>query len=215
MRKIFKIKGWRGFVKLAIFGLLLVIAWSNYSVWSVSSDYVYENMGDVPVCKTGVLLGTSKMMANGTQNLFFTYRIDAAVSLYKAGKIKHILISGDNGTKDYNEPDDMKQALIAKGIPAAKIHLDYAGFDTYDSMIRASKVFGQRKFIVISQKFHIERAVYIARKSDIEAYGFAAQEVKKMGGFKTKVREVFARVKAFKDVLFGVEPTYLGESEAF
>lgn len=165
----------------------------------------------MPKVKVGIVPGTIRYLASGNPNLYFSYRIDAAVKLYQSGKISHLLISGDNGREGYNEPLDMKNALMEQGIPENAITLDYAGFDTYDSMIRAQEVFGQDRYIVISQEFQNERAVYIARRFGIEAYGFNAKDVKNYGGLRTKVRETLARVKAFVEVQLGVQPTYLGE----
>jgi SanA protein len=161
--------------------------------------------------KTALLLGTSKKLRNGNDNLYFNYRIDACLDLFRSGKVSHILISGDNGSKEYNEPQDMKNELISRGIPSEKITLDFAGFDTYDSVLRAKMIFGQQSFIVVSQKFHNQRAVYIARRNGIHAYGYNARDVKKMNGLKTKIREFFACLKAYIEVKVKVSPTYLGE----
>lgn len=191
--------------------IILLFLWANFRVFVVSSPYVTADECALPKVKVGIVPGTIRYLSNGNQNLYFSYRIDAAVKLYRSGKISHLLISGDNGRKGYNEPLDMKNALMEQGIPESVITLDYAGFDTYDSMIRAKEVFGQEKYIVISQEFQNERAVYIARRFGIEAYGFNAQDVKRYGGFRTKVRETLARVKAFVEVQLGVKPTFLGE----
>lgn len=191
--------------------VLLVFLWANFRVLAVSHAHVTSEIAEVPKVKVGLVPGTSRYLKSGYPNLYFSYRIDAAVKLYRAGKIEHLLISGDNGQKGYDEPTDMKNALMEQGIPESVITLDYAGFDTYDSMIRAKEVFGQSRFVVISQEFHNERAVYIARRFGIEAFGFNAQNVTQYGGLFTKVRESFARVKAFLEVQVGVEPTYLGE----
>ena len=107
----------------------------------------------------GLLLGTGKFLKNGCKNLYFFNRIDATEQLYKSGKIQYILISGDNSTKNYSEPEDMQAELIKRGIPADKIVLDFAGFRTLDSVVRAKEIFGQNSFIIISQKFHNERAM--------------------------------------------------------
>ncbi|MNV90542.1 vancomycin high temperature exclusion protein [compost metagenome] len=132
------------------------------------------------------------------------------MELYRAGKVKFILVSGDNSNKTYDEPTDMKNALIAAGIPASRIYLDYAGFRTLDSMERALKVFGQKEVIVVSQRFHNERAIYLGEHFGMTVYGYNAQDVAKMGGFKTKTRERFARMKVFWDILFGVDSKFLG-----
>ncbi len=191
----------------------LLIVWSNFSVYFESKDYISNDLSKMPKTKVGLLLGTSRYLKNNSPNAYFFNRIDATVKLFKSGKIQHVLVSGDNGTKEYNEPEDMKTELIARGIPENKITLDFAGFDTYDSMIRAQRIFGQNKFIVVSQHFHNQRAVYIARRFGIDAYGFDAGEVKKHGAFLTKLREYFACVKAYVEVKASVDPTFLGKEE--
>ncbi len=199
---------------LAGFSLtLILIVYANFSVFTTSKNYLYYSLKEVPEKKTGLLLGTSRKLKNGMPNQFFYFRIKACLELFEAGKIKQILISGDNGTKAYNEPLDMKEELIRRGIPENKIFLDYAGFDTYDSVIRASRIFGQDEFIVVSQKFHNQRAVYIGRKNGLSIIGYNALDVKKMSGLKTKIREYFACVKAFLDVTFNVDPYFPGEKE--
>ena len=178
---------------------------------SETKDLVTYDIQKLPNEKVGLLLGTGKFLKNGWKNLYFFNRIDATEQLYKSGKIQYILISGDNSTKNYSEPEDMQAELIKRGIPADKIVLDFAGFRTLDSVVRAKEIFGQNSFIIISQKFHNERAIFLARKYGIEAYGFNAKDVNKYFGFKTKVREYFARAKVFVDFLLGVEPKFGGE----
>lgn len=200
--------------KVVLYSFLLsvfIVCWSNFSVYYESKDFISKDISELPVVKTGLLLGTSRNLRGGSENAYFFNRIDACVQLYEAGKIKNVLISGDNGRKEYNEPEDMKKELIARGIPADCIYLDYAGFDTYDSVLRAWKIFGQKSFIVISQHFHNQRAVYIARRFGLNAYGYDAKDVQKMYGIKTKFREFFACVKAYFEVKLNVEPTFLGE----
>ncbi len=187
------------------------MCWANYTINSFSEQYLYNGTDSIPPCKTAVLLGTSKFMRSGTKNYFFYNRITAAGTLFRSGKIRFIIISGDNSLSYYNEPADMKKELIKAGVPDSVIYLDYAGFRTFDSMIRAKEVFGQTKFIVVSQQFHNERAVFIARKYGIEAYGYNAEDVNAYSGFKTKVRELFARVKVFIDVYTNAKPKFLGE----
>lgn len=191
---------------------IFIFVWANFWIHYESKEFVQSDFNQLPSYKVGLLLGTSKMLQNGNQNPFFTFRIHATVQLYNAGKIKHVLISGDNSTKAYNEPEDMMNELIAAGIPADKISLDYAGFDTYDSVLRANKIFGKYSFIVISQRFHAERAVYIARRYGLDVWGFAAKDVSTRKSFMTHVREYFARVKAYIEVKLGVDPYFLGES---
>ena len=191
--------------------MTILTVWANVSVIRASRLYVTDDINKLNSVKVGLVLGTSRNVKGGSRNTFFFNRIDAAVELFESGKIKYIIVSGDNGEKDYNEPQDMREELVKKGIPDSVIFLDYAGFRTLDSVIRAREIFGQKTFIIISQKFHNERAVYLARKNGIEAYGYNAKEVEPMQGVKTKVREFFARDKVFVDLLFGVDPKFVGE----
>lgn len=188
-----------------------VITSCNLLIIDQTSGCCFDNLSDVPHRKVGLLLGTSPKLSDGRDNLYFNYRIQAAVELYNSGKIKYLLVSGDNGRNDYNEPLEMRKALIALGVPADRIVEDYAGFRTLDSVVRAQKVFGQSLFIVISQKFHNERAVYIARKYGIDAVGYNACDVGKAFGFKTRLREYLARVKVFVDLCTKKQPKYLGK----
>lgn len=188
-----------------------LLVYGNYTVRAVSEGKTYNSVAAMPKNKVGMVLGTSKLGRKGNINLYFEYRIRAAVELYKAGKIEYVLVSGDNGNENYDEPTDFKNELVARGIPAHRIFLDFAGFRTLDSVVRAREIFGQQKYTVISQKFHNERAIYLATKKGMDVVGYNAQDVVKYGGFKTKVREIFARSKAFLDILIGVQPKFLGE----
>lgn len=172
---------------------------------------LFSKVTAIPLNKVGLLLGTSKFLADGRNNLYFKYRIDATAELYHAGKISRIIISGDNGTASYNEPLDMKNELLARGIPDSAMYLDYAGFRTYDSVLRANAIFGQQSFTVISQQFHAARAVCIARKLGINTVGYCAKDVDAYNGFKTRVREVFARIWVYIDFLTNRSPRFLGE----
>lgn len=165
----------------------------------------------IPNNNVGLLLGTSPKLKNGKNNLYFDYRITATEELYKAGKIKYILISGDNCKESYNEPEEMKKALMEEGIPEEVIYLDYAGFRTLDSVVRAKEIFGQNQFTIISQKFHNERAIYLAEKNGIKAIGFNAKDVDVHSGLKTQIRERFARVKMFMDLMINKQPHFLGK----
>lgn len=200
---------------LVLFSLVLLITLiaSYKSVEKVAKDYVYGNTDEIPYKKVGLLLGTNPIGPSGGPNYYFTYRIEAAVRLYEAGKISCILVSGDNHSKDYDEPKCMKEALMGKGIPESVIYLDYAGFRTLDSIIRAKEIFGQDSFTIISQKFHNERAIYLARHYGISAIGFNAKDVR-MAATNLKIaigRESMARVKMYIDILFNKQPKFLGE----
>lgn len=196
---------------LSALGLISIIL-SNMIIKGTTKNFVFDDVKALPACKTGVLLGCSKKLQNGRyNNLYFFYRIDATVALFQSGKIQNIIISGDNSRKDYSEPEDMQAELIKRGIPQDKIYLDFAGFRTLDSVVRAKEIFGQEEYIIISQRFHNERAVYLARKNGIEAFGYNAKDVDKYFGFKTQLREYFARVKVFVDLVLGVDPKFGGE----
>lgn len=180
-------------------------------VEETSNGLVSSDVHDVPHSRVGLVFGTAKWVVGGGPNLFFKYRMEAAEKLYRSGKVDRLLISGDNSQLYYNEPQMMKESLVERGIPEEHIILDYAGFDTYDSVIRANKVFGQDTIIVISQEFQNRRAVYIAQAHGIKAYGFNARDVARWGGLKTKLREYLARTKAVAEVWMNVQPTFLGE----
>ena len=201
------------FLKLLIlFALFFVIIFiANIVIVNKTRSSVYDNVNDVPNTKVGLVLGTSKYLANGRINLYFKYRIEAAYELYKSGKIKYIVVSGDNHRTEYNEPQQMKDDLIALGVPAEIIYLDYAGFRTLDSVVRMKEIFGQSEFTIISQQFHNERAIYIANHYDIKAYGYNASNVNIKAGLKTQLREKFARVKVFVDFIIHKQPKFLGE----
>jgi SanA protein len=192
--------------------LAIACIWlANNRIEKFTDSFVYNNLDKIPHNKVGLLLGTSKFLKSGFFNQYFSNRIEATIDLYKASKIDFIVISGDNSQKNYNEPLDMKNELVKSGVPADKIYLDYAGFRTYDSVIRLDKIFGQKSFTIISQEFHNRRAIYISRQLDLQAIGFNAKDVDLYNGFKTKVREKFARVKVFVDLLIDKKPRYLGQ----
>lgn len=197
---------------VVIFTIILISVFlCDFIIVKSTKSYLYDDLQAIPYNRVGLVLGTSQYLGNGNINLYFKYRIEAAAALYHAGKVKILLISGDHGTENYNEPEDIKNALIAKGVPDSIIHLDYAGFRTLDSVVRADKVFGQKKITVISQRFHNERAVFIAGRFGIAAVGLNAQDVPLGYGFMIQLREKIARVKVFADLVIGVHPRYLGE----
>lgn len=192
---------------------VLVVVHANVTAMWASRGRVFDDVSEVPATKVGLLFGTSDRV-NGRENLYFRYRIEAATELWNAGKIKTLLVSGDNQTLRYNEPEKMRRALVKQGIPDDRIAPDYAGFRTLDSVVRAKVIFGADSLLFISQRFQNERAIYLAQANGIEAYGFNAKDVESHGGFKTKVREVGARVKMWLDVNFlNTPPRLLGKKE--
>jgi SanA protein len=198
---------------MLLFAVLIIVAmtFSNYWIVNTSADKLYADVNAIPVRDVGLVLGANKTAKHGI-NLYFKYRIEAAAQLFKAGKIKHIIVSGDNHIKEYDEATDMQQALIALGVPDTCITLDYAGFRTFDSVIRCNKVFGQKSFTIISQEFHNQRAVFIAQKNNINAICFNAKDVPAKYSFKTNMREYFAKFKCVLDIyLLHTSPKFLGE----
>ena len=182
--------------------MIALVFFCNWRVVSIASDRVHQSADTLPANDVGLVLGCRKTMDNGLQNLFFVYRVRAAAELYHAGKIKRIIVSGDNHAMSYNEPLDMRNDLIKLGVPARSIYLDYAGFRTLDSIVRARDIFGQTKFTIISQENHNYRAVYLATQKDIDAVAYNAKAVSLRGSLKTRIREAFARTLAVADVGF-------------
>lgn len=197
-------------VALALAGLLAC----DLVIRSGARPYLHARIDEVPANEVGLVLGTSDRARGGGANLFFRHRIETAAALYRAGKVRHLLVSGDNGTLSYNEPRQMRRALMAAGVDSTRITLDFAGFRTLDSVVRAKAVFGQRRFTIISQRFHNERAVYLARHKGIDAIGFDAPDPPAWWSVRTWLRERLARVKVFVDLLLGAQPRYLGDPVA-
>jgi SanA protein len=191
--------------------LLLSVIWNAYVSRSVK-NLVHADISSIEDRHTGLLLGTSKYIATGKPNLYYEYRIASAAALYRTGMIDYVLVSGDNGTVYYNEPAVMLKDLVAAGVPKECIVQDFAGFRTLDSVVRSQKVFGEEKVTIISQRFHVERALFLAKHYNIAAIGFCADDVDAYYGAKTMVREHFARVKLFIDLyVLDTQPKFLGE----
>ncbi len=179
--------------------VLAGLVFTGYANWQIyrCGRFVYENTDDVPEREYGLLLGTVKMLGQW-HNMFYVYRIQAAAELYKAGKVRKIIVSGDNSRKGYDETSDMKNDLVALGIPEENVLCDYAGFRTLDSVVRTENVFGVKQYTVISQRFHCERAVYIAQAHGHDTAGFAAKDPVRTV-YRIYFREIFARVLAWLD----------------
>ncbi|ULH14629.1 YdcF family protein [Deinococcus sp. KNUC1210] len=198
---------WLGVLCVA---LLLGLVLTNRVVERAAVGRHFSSVSDLPARKVALVLGTSPSVA-GRPNPYYTARMDAAAALYRAGKAQAFILSGDNSTRFYDEPSAMKRDLIARGIPAARLYLDDAGFRTLDSVVRAQKIFGQSSFVVVSQKFHNERAIFLARRRGLDAIGYDAADVVGVGGLKTQARELFARASAVLDVtLLKTQPKFLG-----
>lgn len=197
----------------AVLTLVLLISITAANILISSYDkYTFNNVSELKPVHCAILLGTSKWLRGGRKNLYYHYRILAAAELYNSGKCKKIIVSGDNGTMQYNEPMTMKRDLVKMGVKWDDVICDYAGFRTLDSIIRFKEIFGQKEGIVVSQKFHNTRAVYIGRAYGIKLSGLNAQDVTVYYGFKTKIREIFSKMMCVLDVeIFHTNPRFLGE----
>ena len=194
MKKTIKAGLWVGFS-----GVVLILL-CNLIVVDTSRGKVFFDIHTLPSTDVGLVLGTSKYVARGKENLFFKYRMEASALLYKEGKVKYLILSGNKEAETYDEPKAMKQALTKLGIPEDVMLLDTAGYRTYDSVVRCREVYGQERVTVISQNFHNARALYLADHEGLDAIGFAAQDVPDGYSLKTLLREYLARPKAILDV---------------
>lgn len=194
------------------FILLIFLLTADFYVGSFSQGRLFDQISDIPHRRAALVLGCGKY-TQGRPNLYYKYRIDAAVELWESGKVDAILVSGDNSRKGYDEPSSMKTDLIERGIPAGYIAVDYAGFRTLDSVIRAKEIFGLSDYIVVSQPFHCQRAIFLANKKGQSVIGYCANDVVRASGVKVRLRETLARTKAVLDVMLSKSPKYLGQQE--
>lgn len=202
---------WKSFSKwtlLSIVSLVVFVVVCNLGVYLTTKDFIFDNIADVPETEI-VLIPGAAVSEKGVLSPIFTDRVDTAIALYEAEKVSKILVSGDNSTLSYNEVNPVRLYLLGKGVPEADIFLDHAGFDTYSSMYRARDVFEVTAVIISTQSFHLPRAIFIARRLGLEAYGINADEGTILK--KNYIREVFATVKAVLDLVLLREPKYLGE----
>ena len=204
-------------VIVGVFVLLLVIVLtSDILVRCNAKGRLYDSAEEIPECQVGLLLGTTpQTRIGGRKNAFFKYRIEAATELYKAGKIREILVSGDkHSLEGINEPVAMRDSLVVRGIPFENIHLDGDGYRTICSVINAKTVFGYDSFTIISQQFHNERALYQAEHLDLglgKIYGYNAKSPHSTLSILTYLREYLARIKMFLDLGHG--NTYIEQAE--
>ena len=192
------------------FVILLIFFWKiNISIKKYAKPYIFKNIKKVPNSYTILVLG-AKVFRSGMLSDVLEDRVESAYELYQNKKGCRFLLSGDHGQTSYDEVNHMKNYLLKKGVPQKDIFLDHAGFRTYDSIIRAKKVFLAKNLIVVTQKFHLPRAIYIARKNGLNAYGYIADKRKYFKIEHMELREYLASIKAFWDVLISKKPKYLG-----
>ncbi|EOS96344.1 outer membrane permeability protein SanA [Erwinia tracheiphila] len=203
-------------VKRLIYGLIIIVILLAASALALDRwisaktvPWVYSSLKSLPHRQVGVVLGTAKYYRSGGINQYYLYRIQGALNAYNSGKVNYLLLSGDNAQHSYNEPVTMRRDLIAAGVPPSDIVLDYAGFRTLDSIVRTRKVFDTNDFIIITQRFHCERALFIAMHMGIQAQCYAVPSPKNM--LNIRLREVGARLGALTDLyLMKREPRFLG-----
>jgi SanA protein len=205
---------WRKF--LIVLGILLFLSVvsvfaSRILIARSARNKTFTDVSLIPHRHVGLVLGCPRKVPGGWSNPFFENRISAAANLYFQGKVDYLIASGDNHVQSYDEPVDMKNALIEKGVPADRIYLDYAGFHTLDSVVRVKEIFGQDSVTMVSQNFQNQRAIFLASHHGIDAIGFDAADVDPQFALKTDIREQFAKVKAVLDIyLLNRQPHFLG-----
>ena len=195
-----------GAMLMSMFAVLAI----NFHIDSKSNPYIFQDMNNLPEVETALVLG-AKVFQQGTMSGMLQDRVDTAIDLYKKGKVKKILVSGDHGKENYDEVNAMKDYFLKKGVRGEDIFLDHAGFDTYDSLYRANKIFEVSSVVVVTQNFHLPRAVYIGKGLKMEVCGFSADRHLYANIDYNKSREVLSKVKAFSDLNFHAEPKFLGE----
>lgn len=204
MKKITKI------LFLIIIISLLLILTINFYVIKISKVKIIENNNKLKNIDCILILGAG--IWNDKPSPMLQDRLDEGIKLYKLGIAPKIIMSGDHGNKNYDEVNIMKQYAIDKGIPSEDIFMDHAGFSTYESIYRAKEIFKAKNIIIVTQKYHLYRALYIAKKLDINAYGVSSDPRKYRGQIYRELREILARNKDFMNCIIKPKPTYLGET---
>lgn len=202
------------FIVLALVSLILMAAADAY-VRFLAKNRLYETVEAVPAGRPALVFGTAPYLAPGVDNPYFKARMEAAAALWKSGKVPFIIVSGDNRSRDYNEPQAMQNELVARGVPADRIVRDFAGLRTLDSVVRVKEVFGQTSVIFVTQGFHNERAICLARHHSIDAIGLnSGGEPAGVAGARNWLRERLARVRMILDLyVFDTGPKHLGPKE--
>jgi SanA protein len=201
-------------IVVASVAALIGVTTLGFAWWRIAKcgSLTHDGLKSLPHRKVALVLGCSPKLRDGSTNYFFIFRMDAAAKLLKNGKVDYLLVSGDNRRRDYDEPTAMKQALIARGVPAERIVCDYAGLTTLDSVVRAKAIFGQPEITIVSQRFHTERAIYLAQAYGVDAIGYNANDVPLVAAPRTYTRELLSRVRALLDAnLLRRQPRHLGE----
>lgn len=208
IKKIFSYLFWSS-ILACVFGVILIMGIHTY-IDLKSEAYIYSELKDIPEAQVALVLG-ALVNSEGKLSDILKDRVDTAIELYDAKKVEKFLLSGDHGRYTYDEVNAMKDYLLEKGILKEDIFLDHAGFDTYDSIYRAKEIFEVESMIIVTQEFHLPRAIYIAESLDIKSYGIIADKHIYVKASYNERREVLAQMKAFYNVLFHSKPEFLGD----
>jgi SanA protein len=199
----------------AIVSLVLVVLGAMIAAWwwldSKAEPFASDRAETVPPADVALVLGAAPFLDDGRPNRFFEYRLDAAAALFKAGRVKYLLASGDSVDPGYDETTAMKRGLVKRGVPAELVYRDPAGVRTLDSVLRARDLYGQRRLIIVSQDFHVRRAVWLAREHGIEAFGLDAPGVSPFDALDSWARQFPSALKAVLDVWTGSVARYRGQ----
>ncbi|MFJ4814083.1 vancomycin high temperature exclusion protein [Streptomyces sp. NPDC088801] len=202
-------RGQRGLVQAVMAGCVLALLPSTW-MYAVAGDRL-RTAADVPRTDVAVVFGAG--LWDGEPSPYLAHRLDAAAELYREGRVEVVLVTGDNSRKDYDEPDAMRGYLTRHGVPDGRIVSDYAGFDTWDSCVRAKKIFGVDEAVLISQGFHIRRAVALCEAAGVASYGVGVDAVHDATWYYGGAREILAAGKAALDAVFRPDPRFLGPRE--
>lgn len=200
------------YIELGVLFPLVLLFITNQIINTSTQKHLYHSIDQLPDNRVGLVLGTSPRIRDGSSNPYFNNRMEAAAKLFHNKKVEYLIVSGDNRSRYYNEPEYMRQALIELGVPSSSIFPDHAGIRTYESIMRARDVFGQTDITIISQKFHNQRAVYIARQKGMDAVAFNAADVYQEVNDRTRIREWFAKSKVFWDLFFQTDTDYADDT---
>lgn len=204
---------WPAAAGLAGLALISLLA-ADFACRRAAAGRIHQTLASLPAGDVALVLGTAKWTANGNPNLHFTQRIEAAVALFQSGKVQHLIVSGDNSQRTYDEPTDMRAALVAAGVPTNAITCDYAGFRTLDSVVRAKTVFGLTNLTIVTEAFHCPRALWIAQRHGVNAVALAAPDLSARWSARVKVREALARVWCAGDLyVWNRQPKFPGPPE--
>ncbi len=199
---------WTKYIMFGLCSLAFLLIVCNVYILLGTQQYIIYDTDELKPAQTVIVLGAG-VNSDGELSRILKDRVDTALAVYQAGKVKRILISGDNSTIAYNEVVPAREYLLQHGVAPSNIFLDYAGFNTYDSLYRARDVFAVDSAIVVTQPFHLPRAVYIGDTLDIEIQGFPSAITDVY--YRNHIREVLARVKSVLEVVINREPKFLGE----